>query len=159
MSEFEQVSKFVSKFVQVSKFVSKFVKMSEFVSKFVQAFGMSAMECYADAAAYNDPVKIEAAITAGTLVFNATDAAACVAGITFPACTAFWTDGPNAPAACNTALVGKVADGGTCAIDYECSNVMSYCDDTTKKCTVDTTGARTTPSMEIPLHLQSAGRR
>jgi hypothetical protein len=64
----------------------------------------------------------------------------------FPACTTFWQSGPTAPAACQTAIVGTIADGAACLVDYECSGTSSYCDATSKKCTPDTTtGARTTP--------------
>ena len=124
---------------------------------FEQAFGASAMQCYADSEMYNMPAAVEAAITAGKITFSGSDAAACVNGITFPACATYWTDGPNMPAACGSALVGNVADGGDCTVDYECTNLQSNCDATTKKCTVDTM-MRTTPSMDVPLHMQSTLR-
>ena len=113
---------------------------------FDQAFGASSAACVSDSAAYDMPSVVESEITAGKIKFSATDAAACVAGITFPACTTYWTAGPMAPPACSTALVGTIADGAACLVDYDCSNVQSYCDSTTKKCTVDTgTGARMQP--------------
>lgn len=110
---------------------------------FADAFGADVQACVSLGEQYDMPSAVEAAITSGKIQFNAADAAACIAGITFPACAQFWADGPTAPASCGTALVGTVADGGTCATDYECSNGASYCDETSKKCTVDT-GARRT---------------
>jgi hypothetical protein len=123
---------------------------------FEQAFGASAMACIADADMYNNAPAVAAAITGGTITWNPADATACLAGITFPACAQFWTDGANEPAACATALVGKVADGGACVIDFECANLSSYCDETSKKCTVDTGGMRTVPEPALGLHTQSS---
>lgn len=105
---------------------------------FTDAFGANVQACVAIGEQYDMPSAVEAAITAGTIHFNAADASACLGGITYPACAQFWDNGPNAPAACNTALVGTVADGGACATDYECSSATSYCDETSKKCTADT---------------------
>ncbi|HEY5946771.1 MAG TPA: hypothetical protein VIV40_14810 [Kofleriaceae bacterium] len=105
---------------------------------FEQAFGASAMACYADADMYNNAAAVAAQITAGTITWNPADAMTCLAGITFGTCAEFWMSGANQPAACATALVGHVADGAACVVDYECSNASSYCDATTKKCTVDT---------------------
>lgn len=114
---------------------------------FDQAFGASASACVSDAAAADMPAIVEQQITAGTIKYNAADAATCVSGLTFPACTTFWTAGPTAPPACSTAIVGTIADGQACLVDYECSGAQSYCDTTSKKCTPDTmTGARTVPS-------------
>jgi hypothetical protein len=123
---------------------------------FEQAFGTSAMACYADADMYNNPTAVAAAISGGTIIWNPADAAACLAGITFPACAEYWMNGANEPAACATALVGKVADGGACVVDFECASVTSYCDPTSKKCTVDTM-MRTVP--EPALGPQSAVTR
>ena len=71
---------------------------------FAEIFGASASACVADAAAANDPGKIEAQVTSGKIKFNATDAAACVSGITVGTCPVFWTDGPTFPAACPIAM-------------------------------------------------------
>jgi hypothetical protein len=35
-----------------------------------------------------------------------------------------------------SAMVGTIADGGACVVDFDCSNVQSYC--ASGKCTVDT---------------------
>lgn len=114
---------------------------------FADAFGASAAECVSASAAYDAPV--EARVAAGTIQFNAADAATCVGGIAFGTCTEFWTQGPTTvPPACATALVGTLADGATCVIDYECIGATSYCDDATKKCTPGATGARTAPALD-----------
>jgi hypothetical protein len=101
---------------------------------FADAFGASASECYSDEAAYDMPAQVETEITAGKIHFDGMAAAACVAEIQFGDCTAFWTDGGTYPAACDTALVGTVADGGGCVVDYDCSNVESVCDPTAHTC-------------------------
>jgi hypothetical protein len=126
---------------------------------FDEAFGASAMACYADSDASFDIPTIIAQIQAGTIVWNPSDADTCLAGITFGTCDEFWQQGGNEPAACGTALVGTVADGGACVSDWECVNLMSYCDETTKKCTVDTGQARTAPATDFVLHVRASLRR
>ena len=117
---------------------------------FAEAFGSSTSECVSMAAAYDMPSVVEQQITAGKIKFDGAAAAACVAGFSFPACNTFWTAGPNAPAACETAMQGTVADGAACLVDYECSGAQSYCDETSKKCTPDASGARTLPKLGDP---------
>ena len=125
---------------------------------FDQIFGTSAMQCYSDAEAHDMPAAVASEITAGKIMWNPTDAMACLAGLTFPACTDYWMNGANFPAACQTAMVGTVADGGACIVDYDCQNVQSYCDATSKKCTVDT-GMRTVPGTDALNYLATAMRR
>jgi hypothetical protein len=105
---------------------------------FEMDFGATQSACYAMAAMADDPAKVEAAITAGKIKFDGQAAADCIAGIPAPTCSTYWTDGPDWPAACDTAMVGTVADGAACDIDFECATVTSYCDPTTMKCTADT---------------------
>ena len=64
---------------------------------FADDFGASASECYADDAAYDMPDVVETEITAGKIHFDASAAASCIAGLTFPACTTFWTNGADVP--------------------------------------------------------------
>jgi hypothetical protein len=103
---------------------------------FEQIFGATADACYMSAAEFYDAGSVEAAITGGTIAFDAAAASACLAGITAGDCATFWTAPPEFPAACNMVLQGKVADGGACKIDFECTNLQAICDDATKKCTV-----------------------
>jgi hypothetical protein len=101
---------------------------------FEQAFGASASACYTDAAGYYNAPAIEAAISKGTIVYDGAAAASCIAGIPAPNCATYWTAEPNWPASCDTAMVGKTADGGACTVDFECSSAQAMCDDTSKKC-------------------------
>jgi len=113
--------------------------------KFSDAFGASATACYADAASYYDAATVAAEISAGKIMFNGTAAAACIAGITQTAdCAGYWANGAAYPAACATAIVGTVADGGACVVDFDCANAASICDPTGNKCGPNTQ-ARTSP--------------
>ncbi len=106
---------------------------------FADSWDSSATACYADAAMYYDPTMIQAEITAGHITFDGVAAATCIAGIVQTTdCAGYWANGPDEPAACDTALVGNVADGGACVIDFDCSNLESICDTTTNKCGPDT---------------------
>jgi hypothetical protein len=100
---------------------------------FAEAYGANAQACYADAAGYYNATAVQAAITAGKITFDGTAAAACVAGFSAPVCTTYWDQGANFPAACDTAMVGKVATGAACTVDFECAG-DNWCDDTSKKC-------------------------
>ena len=101
---------------------------------FADAVGASASVCYSDGAAYDMPASVESEITAGKIHYDAAAAASCVSGITFGACSDFWANGGTYPASCDTALVGTVADGGACVVDYDCSSAQSVCDPTAHTC-------------------------
>jgi hypothetical protein len=103
---------------------------------FAQAFGTSAQDCYAQAASYDMAATVESEITAGKIHFDPAGAAACVASIMYGTCADYWANGPMEASACDTAMVGTVADGGACVVDDDCSNVQSIC--TSGKCAVDT---------------------
>ncbi len=105
---------------------------------FDQEFGASQQACASDGLAADDPAGVEMQISAGKISFNATDAAACVSGIAFSSCDAFWNGTDAFPSACATALVGKVADGGACVTHLECSGEASYCDETSNTCKAET---------------------
>jgi hypothetical protein len=122
---------------------------------FDEAFGTSASACYAQAAQDIPPAQVESQIAAGKITFNANDASTCLAGITFGTCNEFWQQGPQMPAACETVLLGTVADGGACVTHIDCTNFYSYCDETTNTCTPDQSGARTVPSNQEPWHTQT----
>lgn len=100
---------------------------------FDEVFGASATACYGDAAQYYNATAVQAAITAGKIVFDGTAAKACVDSFAAPTCSTYWTQGPDLADACGTAMVGKVATGGACAVDFECAG-ENWCDDATKKC-------------------------
>ncbi len=100
---------------------------------FTEAFGANQTACYADAAQYYNATAVQAAITAGKIAFDGTAAKTCVDGFKAPTCSTYWTQGPDYVTACDTAMVGKVATGATCAVDFECAG-ENWCDDATKKC-------------------------
>lgn len=102
---------------------------------FAQDFGATKPECYAGTAAYYEPQVVEQSITAGRVIFNAGAAKTCMDGITYAqSCAAFWETGAQLPSACNVALLGTVADNGTCASLFDCANLGSFCDPATKQC-------------------------
>jgi hypothetical protein len=98
---------------------------------FAEAFGASAMACYTDAATYYDAAAIQASISAGKIAYDGNAAKTCTQGFAAPTCGTYWTNGPDYPAACDTALVGKVATGAACTNDFECS-ADNWCDETNK---------------------------
>jgi hypothetical protein len=101
---------------------------------FTEEFGADATACYADAAMYYDAAAVQDSVTAGRIAFDGASAAACVGGIPAPVCASYWTQGSPYPAACDKVLAGKVADGGACTIDFDCMDLESICEDTTKQC-------------------------
>jgi hypothetical protein len=68
---------------------------------------------------------IEGAVNAGTLKFNANEAAECLTAIAGASCTATSSSDGNF-SACGMAFVGTVPAGGTCNLDLECSG-DSFC--------------------------------
>ncbi|HEV7559537.1 MAG TPA: hypothetical protein VGO00_28870 [Kofleriaceae bacterium] len=103
---------------------------------FAQDFGASVSDCVTMENSYDPPATVASEIAAGKITFDGSAAAACVAGITYSTCADYWSTGGDYPVACDTALVGTVADGGACVIDFDCSNFDSLCE--SSKCTVDT---------------------
>lgn len=103
---------------------------------FADEFGTSVQDCYAQAASNEMASTVESEITAGKIQFDPAAAAACVASIMYGTCADYWANGAMEASACDTAMVGTVADGGACVVDYDCSNVQSIC--TSGKCAVDT---------------------
>jgi hypothetical protein len=103
---------------------------------FDEDFGTTTATCYAGAIAFYTPQLVEQSITAGRVTFNPGSAQLCLDGIVYQqSCAQFWQTDPVFPSACNTALLGTVAKGGACTNDFECANLSSLCDDTTKTCT------------------------
>ncbi len=112
---------------------------------FEQAFGADKNACYAEAATFYDPAAVQASIAAGKIDYDGTAAKTCLDGVGAPTCATYWTQGGNYPAACDTAMVGKVATGAACTNDFECAG-ENWCDDTTKKCAAIPAGARVAPA-------------
>jgi hypothetical protein len=91
-------------------------------------YGATVADCVSGEAQYDMPSEVAAEIAAGRILFDAADASECVAGITSPGnCATYWNDGLNYPDACDTALIGTIADGGACVVDYDCANLSSVC--------------------------------
>jgi hypothetical protein len=83
-------------------------------------WGATEAECLATDVDYLERADVVAAIMAGTIDFDATAAAACLADAAYPAtCAAFFTD-YDWPDSCYDALEGKVADGGVCSTGWQC---------------------------------------
>ena len=102
---------------------------------FAQAFGASMQDCYAGTNAYYQPQLVEQSVTAKRVIFNQGSAQTCLSGIVYPqSCGQYWQSPPQFPQACNVALLGTVADGGTCVSIFDCANLGSRCDDATKTC-------------------------
>ncbi len=117
---------------------------------FQDAFGATAQDCYAMSAMYNDPTKVQSEIDAGKIHYDGSAAATCVAGVTFPDCATYWQNGGNYPSACDTAMVGTVADGGACVVDFDCSNVQSICDQ--NKCGPEPSQRLQAPQLQAVTH-------
>ena len=71
--------------------------------------------------------RINASVTAGRVTYDADAAGACLGAISGASCTDFDHDAttPNAPPSCAPFLVAKVAVGGGCTQNYECTT--GYC--------------------------------
>lgn len=102
---------------------------------FEEVFGTSATACYAKLASeYYDAPAVQASITANKITFDAAAGAQCITALASapaPSCPSLWQNGPSFPAACDGALIGRVADGASCTNDFECAG-GSYCDVTCK---------------------------
>jgi hypothetical protein len=103
---------------------------------FEQFFGTSAATCTTMFA--RDAADVQAAVDAGRIEYDEADAEACLAFGEGLSCPDFWgnlfDEMPPSPAACDTAFIGKVADGGMCVTSLECAGAESFCDDTTSTC-------------------------
>jgi hypothetical protein len=97
---------------------------------FAEDFGTSTAVCSAAGIAFYEPQAVEQSITAGRVIFNPTTAKLCLDGIVYQQnCSIYWqSQQPTFPQACGTALVGTVANGGTCTNDFDCVGQL-VCDD------------------------------
>jgi hypothetical protein len=93
-------------------------------SEFENDWGTDQTNCNALALAYYNPSKVETDIVSAAIVYTPADATTCLATIVFGTCANFWQTGGTYPAACNTALVGSVANGGGCVTDFECQSLF-----------------------------------
>lgn len=93
---------------------------------FEQAWGRNPQECYALYLADLMPALVEADIVRGTIQFDPSAAAKCLAGTKLGTCSEYWKNGPDYANACDEAFKGQLSDGKTCAIDIECDS--AFCD-------------------------------
>ena len=101
---------------------------------FEQAFGASVTECESLSAEYYQPEAVRDAVNAGTITYDRAAAEACIAQLNFGTCAQYFGGTVDIPAPCYDALVGTVADGGACTVDFECTGAESWCDPATSKC-------------------------
>lgn len=109
---------------------------------FSASFGASEAACPA-ALGFVTPATVQASFDAGHIMFTASLASQCIAGIDAFTCEQFW-NATALPTQCDTALVGTVANGGACTFNGEC--VSGSCDGT--MCTAPAVAGE--PSSELP---------
>lgn len=111
---------------------------------FADSYGTSVSNCVSQTKAiitaflgadYFD--KVDASASAGRIMFSSADAATCLAASKAQTCDQFFSQNGatyTPPAACDTALVGTVATGGTCTIGDDCATEGDTCDETALTC-------------------------
>lgn len=98
---------------------------------FTALFGTDEIACNASVAILAD--KYETAEKKGTLIFAGDNYQTCTRKLndflSSLSCDTFWTntDMSSPPPECDMPFIGKVPDGGTCAVDEECMNTSSIC--------------------------------
>ncbi len=111
---------------------------------FAESYGASVSDCVAQTTALINQflgadyfAKLDASVAAGRVDYNAADAETCLDAGSAQSCDQFF--GQNGamytpPAACDTAIRGTVATGGTCTIEEDCSVSADSCDETSMTC-------------------------
>lgn len=99
---------------------------------FESAWGNSVTECEQLLIAGWDPAEVETEIAKGRITYDGTAAVTCLEGVTFAACTEYWSRGIEWAESCYHVVVGQVPVGGACANDYACTTF--YCEQTTYTC-------------------------
>jgi hypothetical protein len=111
--------------------------------QFTQSFGADEAACVTNEEndandAGRGPDDYQAAVDAGNITYNSSDADVCLASFDDLTCDQLWNGTGTTPPECDTAFEGQVADGGDCLIpdtSDECSADGSFCDSTTMTCT------------------------
>jgi hypothetical protein len=96
---------------------------------FAEIYGATLTECDSLALDYYQPDAVRDAVQNGTIDYDRTAADACLMDLDWGTCEQFFYGESPLPAECGQALVGTVDDGGSCDLDLECENVMSWCGD------------------------------
>jgi hypothetical protein len=89
-------------------------------TQFATYFGSSTADCYQLAQSYDLPVVIDADVASGEIHFDPIKGAACLAGLAYD-CATYWQQGLTNQTTCSMAMVGTIADGGVCHVDWDCA--------------------------------------
>ena len=95
-------------------------------NEFTYDYGSSVASCNQLAASYDMPAVVDADVAAGTIHFDPTLGATCLAGLGYD-CSTFWQTGVTGQAACEAAITGTVADGAACNTEWQCASWTSDC--------------------------------
>ncbi len=71
--------------------------------------------------------EIQAAVDAGRVTFNSSQASACVSAVQNVSCATFSLSS-STPSACESTFSGTVATGDACFSDFDCAGSAMYCD-------------------------------
>jgi hypothetical protein len=104
------------------------------MNEFTSDWGATVGDCDTNAAEIDAPTVIAADVASGEIHFDPTAGASCIAALGHD-CSTFWSDGPTGQTPCETAIVGTIADGSSCHIDWDCATWTSYCDQSNHLCT------------------------
>ena len=99
---------------------------------FEAQWGNSDAECRQKLLDGWNPPEIEREIAKGRVTYDGGAARACLDGVTFAECPAWWDRGIEWADACYHVLVGQVPAGGQCDIDYSCASFN--CDEAMHVC-------------------------
>jgi hypothetical protein len=117
-------------------------------AQFTMVFGTSAGDCVTKLGPTAAEKKaFDASVSAGRIKFNESDADKCIAANSKLTCPQLWgtEQAPDEPA-CDTAVQGQVAVGGTCTLSTDSEGMPSdvgdcvdgaSCDEATMKCVMD----------------------
>jgi len=99
---------------------------------FEDVWSTSPEACVQSLLAQWQPMQIETEIAKDRIRFDGAAALACLSGVTFAACTDYWSRGIEWAEPCYHVVIGMVPNGGTCEIDYDCKSY--YCDTIDHRC-------------------------
>ena len=97
---------------------------------FEQLYGNTVDECVDSFETLGTAAQVDASAEAGRIDYDEADAQACLdeSMIDTLTCEMFWAgEGPDVPE-CETALVGTVANGGSCTISLDCMDIQAFCE-------------------------------
>lgn len=102
-----------------------YVEPPEPIEPFEARYGSTESECVEILLGqYGD---VQASVDAGRILYDARDAEECIDRTYYGRCADFWRGAYVRPAACETAFVGIVPDGGFCTSELDCVDPSSRC--------------------------------